>query len=206
MASLTSTSEVTLVSSPTAVLTYTLTNDNPLNTSLVDLSSEYSRPAYKVETHVSSSKTITIVRNSEEDVIASLEWRETLPDKVTIGDKPSVSLNSWMKPGLLPLSPVSFHDDQGRKYQWRNVAAGLDMELYAVDTAGGPIAAFCKAHVDRTNDTSTPATFRLTARAREIADTCVVSFLFLEKKRRMRENSARVRTDSKNAMGLIFFK
>jgi Family of unknown function (DUF6593) len=151
MASLTSTSQATLVSPPTAVLTYTLTNDNPLNTSLVDFSSEYPRPAYKVETHVSSSKTITTVRNSEEDVIASLEWRESFPDKVTIGDKPSVSLNSWMKPGLLPLryvhsnalersnysqcfiSPVSFRDDQGRKYQWKNVAAGLDMEVSGRD-------------------------------------------------------------------------
>ncbi|KAF8517639.1 hypothetical protein JB92DRAFT_2905321 [Gautieria morchelliformis] len=178
MASLTSTSEGTLVSTA------------------------HPRPAYKVETHDSGSKTITTVRNSEEDIIASLVERDV--PKVTIDDTPSVSLNSWMKPGLLPLSLVSFRGDQGRKYQWRNVAAGLNMELYAVDTPGGPVAAFCKAHIDRTNDTSTPATFRLTARAREIADTCVVSCLFLEKKRRMRENSAQARTDTWNPMDYLY--
>ena len=105
MASLTSTSEVTLIAQPD-VLTYTLTYDNPTNTSLLDLSLERPRPAYIVQTEISASKTITTVKNSEETIIASLKWRESLPDKVTIGDKPSVSLNRWLKSGWLLLRCV----------------------------------------------------------------------------------------------------
>jgi Family of unknown function (DUF6593) len=104
MASLTSTSEVTLVAQPTEnILTYTLTNDNPSNTSLVDLSSGSLKAAYTVQTDYTDTKTITTVRNREDEVIASLEWRNSLPDRVTIGDKPSVSINNWLKSGLLPL-------------------------------------------------------------------------------------------------------
>ena len=103
MAFFTSPSEITLVAQPSSsVLTYTLTNDNPSNTTLVNFSSEYFRPAYTVQTDV-NSKTITTVKNDADTVIATLEWRESLPDKVTIGDKPPVSLTTWMKFGLLPL-------------------------------------------------------------------------------------------------------
>ena len=113
MAPLTSTSESTLVAQPD-LLTYTLTNDNPTNTSLVNLSLESPRPAYTVETEISSSKTITTVRNSEEVIIASLQWRETLPDKVTLGDKASLSLNRWMKSGLLPLRCACQLEHEGK--------------------------------------------------------------------------------------------
>jgi len=190
-----SASETTLVAPTT--LTYMLTNDNPSSTSLLDIftPSENDKPAYKAFTEFTGSKTVTKVTNAEGDIIASLEWREMLPDKVAIRNKPSVNLSSWMKSGLLPLSPVTFQDDEGRKYQWKNVAAGLNLELYANDTPGGPIAAFCKSRVNRTANTSTPAMLIMTARAQEIAETCVVSFLFLEKKRRMREHSSQNRAD-----------
>ena len=76
-----------------------------------------------------------------------------------------------------------------------------------MDTPGGPIAAFNKSQVNRSNNTSTPATLIMTARAREIADTVVVSFLFLEKRRRMRETSAQTRTQNpvgSSAMNVVF--
>ncbi|KAF8577928.1 hypothetical protein K439DRAFT_1639308 [Ramaria rubella] len=183
-----STSEVTLVAPTNDMITYTLTNDNPTNTTLVDLSSSDRKVDYTVSTEFSGSKTQTRVKNVWGEAIAILEWRETLSDKLTIGNNPPKALNKWLKSGMLPLSPVSFQDHQRRKYQWKNVAAGLDMQLYAADTPGGPIAAFCKSRIDPVKKVPIPATFTMNARAREIADMCVMSFLFLEKKRRMREN------------------
>ena len=112
---LTSPSEETLVAQPTKILTYTLTNDNPTNTSLIDLSSERPRPAYTVQTEITRSKTMTIVRNSEETTIATLQWRESLPDKVTVGDKPAISQNKWLKSGLLPLRCGCQHEHGGKK-------------------------------------------------------------------------------------------
>jgi hypothetical protein len=43
----------------------------------------------------------------------------------------------------------------------------------------------------------------MTTRAQEIADTCVISFLFLEKRRRMRENSSQTRGESLGPFNLL---
>ncbi len=81
------------------IIKLTLSPDNPVNCSLVNDEGE---TLYTVITEFQPKDTITTVRNASQDVIASLQWRDHLPDKVTIGDKQPISLRDWMKRSLIP--------------------------------------------------------------------------------------------------------
>lgn len=105
---------------------------------------------------------------------------------------------------------MSFKDDKGRKYKWDGYAAGLQLEvrsevifrsgdkltspkLYAEDSpTKTPIARFQRP---RRND-ETPAMLLLTERAMEIKDTVIISWLFLEKSRRMMDAAANMMSDN----------
>jgi len=60
----------------------------------------------------------------------------------------------------------------------------LVRQLHSEDTRR-PIATHRRPRTNHLDKTSTPVTFSMTARAQEIEETCVVSLLFLEKRRRM---------------------
>lgn len=84
---------------PEENLTLTLTPNNVSNTTLI---SEDGRRLYTVITEHTKKATVTSVRNFRDEVIASLEWRDVLPDKVTIGERKPVLMTEWMKRSVIP--------------------------------------------------------------------------------------------------------
>ena len=73
--------------------------DNPSNTTIY---SEYGDILYTVETIFPGKQTLTHVRNHEEDILATLEWHDALPDKVSLGNKQQVSISYWLKRSPIP--------------------------------------------------------------------------------------------------------
>jgi hypothetical protein len=66
-------------------------------------------------------------------------------------------------------------------------------KLHAEDTPTGAIAVFTHGGMDPFTKVYKHGTLALTARAVEIAELCVLSFLFLEKRRRLWEREAEKR-------------
>lgn len=81
------------------VTTLTFSPDNPCNTTIT---SETGDVLFSVVTEHTKKATYTQVRDTDDEVIGSLEWREVLPDRVTIGHRKPVSYADWMKKSLLP--------------------------------------------------------------------------------------------------------
>ncbi|TDL26379.1 hypothetical protein BD410DRAFT_812844 [Rickenella mellea] len=162
--------------------TLTLEPDNPVNTTLLD---EDRKAIYVVETEHKGPTTLTRVKDANGEVLATLEWRDVLPDKVTIGKNAQISLSSCT---------VSFKDDVGRKYTWEGNGPGMQLQLFAGDTSKTePIARYVKSRKaipGPSGRAAIPATIILAPRALEIRDEVVMSCLFLEKTRRSNENSS----------------
>ncbi|EKM58061.1 uncharacterized protein PHACADRAFT_252049 [Phanerochaete carnosa HHB-10118-sp] len=198
---------------PEEDITLTLTPDNVSNTALV---SETGRRLYTVSTEHGKATT-TSVRNTRDEVIASLEWRNVFPDKVTIGSKEPILMTEWMKRSIIPFKDdLTFTDGEGRKYKWKGNSAGRSFELCCADdnylsiiarfqrsrrvTSPSSLTAEPNASTPSlaptpVNPTWTPAVLVLTPRAQQIQDTVVVSFLFLEKTRRINETEHQTRAD-----------
>lgn len=81
--------------------TFTLEPDNVCNMSLRD---EDLKVLYTTETVFPGSKTLTHIRNGDDEIIATLEWRDILSDKVTIGKKEKITLSSWLKKSTMPFT------------------------------------------------------------------------------------------------------
>ncbi|KAI9000592.1 hypothetical protein BD414DRAFT_6328 [Trametes punicea] len=180
--------------------TLTLSPDNPCSAAILDA---HGKPLYTVYTVHGKSATTTHVKNADEQILASLEWRDVLPERVTLGRKGPMSLRDWLRTSLVPFylkDDVRFHDDAGRKYKWRGNAPGRTLELFSEDdNFTEPIARFLKSRKDRRESGeiwTTPATLVLTPRAVEIRDTVVISFLFLEKSRRTNETASQSAADA----------
>ncbi|TDL23311.1 hypothetical protein BD410DRAFT_897749 [Rickenella mellea] len=175
-----------------AIRILTFENDSPCNTELFDEEGEI---LYTVETISPKSGNVTRVRNADDDILGTIEWRESLPDKVTLPGKQATPLNKWLKKSILPfVNTVSFKDTSGRKYTWKGNAPGEQLELYAEDySSDAPIARFRQTHPGAPK---VPAHLILSPRAVEIQDTVVLSFIFLEKTRRIRERASHNRADS----------
>ncbi|KAH9856603.1 hypothetical protein C2E23DRAFT_866008 [Lenzites betulinus] len=182
------------MSAPVTV-TLTLSPDNPSNAAVLDPDG---KELYTVYTEHGKA-TVTHVQSADEELLASLEWRDVLPDKVTLAGKSPVSIRDWLHTSLVPFylkDDVGFQDDAGRKYKWRGNAPGRAFELYTEDDGfKEPIARFARSRVDRASGSRTPATLVLTARAAEVRDIVVISFLFLEKTRRTNETASQSRAD-----------
>ena len=80
------------------LIVLTITPDNPSNCCIMSATGEV---VYTVITEHKKT-TITQVRDSKGDIIASSEWRDVLPDKITIGDKKPISLGDWMRRSVIP--------------------------------------------------------------------------------------------------------
>ena len=78
--------------------TITLAQVNPSNTAILDPDDKF---LYTVHT-THSKATATHVLNADEEELASLEWRDVLPDKVTLGNKAPTSLRDWLHTSLVP--------------------------------------------------------------------------------------------------------
>ena len=84
---------------PSDVFTLILTPDNPTNTSITTLTGDV---LYSVVTVRGRKATFTQVRDAEDEVLGSLEWRDMLADRVRIGSGRAVSLWDWMKKSPVP--------------------------------------------------------------------------------------------------------
>ncbi|KAI0787947.1 hypothetical protein C8Q74DRAFT_1196903 [Fomes fomentarius] len=170
--------------------TLSLSPNNPCNTTLYDADE---KALYTVSTE-HGKETTTYVKNADEGVLASLQWRDVVPDRVTLGKKAPVSLRDWLHTSIVPFylkDNVSWKDDSGRKYKWRGNAPGRALELFAEDDGyKEPIARFVKPRKEHKTGKVTPATLLFTARALQIRDDVVISFLFLEKSRRENETTS----------------
>ncbi|KAF8518113.1 hypothetical protein BU17DRAFT_48928 [Hysterangium stoloniferum] len=183
-------------------LTYSFTSSKPWDTRIIPSDpTVYHTYSVKTETKEAtslfgSSHNVTeVVNESSGETIATLTWREMLPDKITFKGSAAMSIDNWMKPEFLHSHHAAFSDDQKRKYHWKNIAAGLEMELHAEDTPDTPIASFTKnLNVHQLN---------LTKRATEIYELCVVSFIFLEKKLSLQEASVLSRADDAGTEGFL---
>ena len=85
-------------SSDENVLTLVMKPNNPANTTLATEDGEVYYTSYTE--HEKTSR--TQVRNADDEIIASLEWRDTLPDKVTYGSSKPCSIWDWMKKSIIP--------------------------------------------------------------------------------------------------------
>lgn len=72
---------------------------NPCNTRIYGEDGEM---LYYVNTVHPKGRTITYVRNEQDDIVASLEWRELLSDKVTIAKNKPTTMGSWMSRSPIP--------------------------------------------------------------------------------------------------------
>ena len=73
--------------------------DNPCNTTIY---SEDDKILYTVVTEFPGKQTLTHVRNHDEEILATLEWQDILPDRVTLRNKEQVSISSWLKKSPIP--------------------------------------------------------------------------------------------------------
>ncbi|KAG9127235.1 hypothetical protein FRC07_000052 [Ceratobasidium sp. 392] len=175
--------------------------DNPSNCVLTP--SNGSGPCYSAVAKLRGKDMTTTYRKSQDGptddwesapIIGSLEWREVFSDKLTLAGKPEVSSGHILKKKMFSTT-VSFSDDQGRKYEWRGYGAGLQMVLFERHGKEG-IAGFKKSRLNHSTGVVAPAVLTLSPRAIEIADLVVISFLALEKQRRMDDNSSNNKADA----------
>ncbi|KIJ32002.1 hypothetical protein M422DRAFT_53133 [Sphaerobolus stellatus SS14] len=180
--------------SSSVAVTYTFTKHDPWDTRLIPDTSLDEFPAYTIkseqkrqklfgliQTDGGSYNTVTTITDDEDVLIASLLWNENLPDTVIYREGPT-SMNNWMHRPLL--------DARGRKYEWRHIEKYRQLELYAEDKPEESIVNFIPANKDFETGEITPSKLILTERAAEIFELAIVSFLFLEKKRRRKEKDA----------------
>ncbi|EJC98638.1 uncharacterized protein FOMMEDRAFT_96132 [Fomitiporia mediterranea MF3/22] len=167
------------------LLTLTLTPDNPVNTTLTNQIYYTSETLYP--RGPKSSYAITHVCGKHGETLGALEWRDVRSDLVGLGGEGEFPLSAWMNSSLIPFNSCI------RKYKWKGCGTGESMELWVEDAPDSPIAQFQKSRPRA--DPSTPARLLITPRAQEIMDTVVISFLFLEKRRRATENSTQNRAD-----------
>ena len=101
----TSASSLSLPNLNSAYNVFTFHPDNPCNT---EIRTSTGRVAYRIDTTTTELNTLTVVRNSFGSVLATLEWKEFLSDRVTLGTGNPMSLNSWLKRSLMPFSTYVF--------------------------------------------------------------------------------------------------
>ncbi|OBZ72091.1 hypothetical protein A0H81_07868 [Grifola frondosa] len=77
-----------------SITTLTLILDNPCNSTISDADG---KALYFVFTE-HGAKTTTQVRNADNEVLASLEWRDVLPDRVVLGALPQSPYMSGCAP------------------------------------------------------------------------------------------------------------
>jgi len=173
-----------------------LTHDSPSHSNLTPVGED--KPIYRVTTDYPEGRhPLTVVVDASGKFLASLEWRPVFADLVIFGDKCAKpqKISTWMNCGIFKGEKVTFKDEQGRKYYWRgytpwgdNPAASLT--LHADDRPEDPIVEYVRPPGMTKTSEIRPWEQRpkliLQHRALQIQDLAVVSWLFLEKARRVK--------------------
>jgi len=166
-----------------------LESDCPWKTAIVD---ERGCTVYDVKTAFHEDSNYTAIRNERYEIIATLRWRDLLPDQIMFGEVAEfVSLNTWLKRNKMPMAHnVKWKDNLGRGYIWQGNAPGLPLQLFSEDDKRTPIVIYHPSAL-KTNSRPTirtPPRLELSRRGQEIRDMVVISFVCLEKKRRTELN------------------
>ncbi|EJD37478.1 hypothetical protein AURDEDRAFT_188066 [Auricularia subglabra TFB-10046 SS5] len=175
----------------------TLFPDDPRNTSLYLPSGAL---LYETMTDAASGVTRLLRTDSPASkkrpkTVAQLHAHGVVNDLVVFADRGPVLLAHWLRlhaPQTRACDEFYVLEDQlNRLYEWRGrwTQQQWVLELFALDTPGGPIARFTRSYLDFDADRRAPpevdATLALSARAAEIQDLCVASCLFLERNQRV---------------------
>ena len=80
-------------------LILTLSPDNPTNTSITNAAGDV---IYSVTTDYARKATFTQVRDANDEILGSLEWKDVIADRVRIGNGNAMSLWDWMKKSPVP--------------------------------------------------------------------------------------------------------
>ncbi|TBU63091.1 hypothetical protein BD310DRAFT_842774 [Dichomitus squalens] len=179
--------------------TLVLSPDDPSNTTIYDAAD--GTEVYTVSTQRRWNGTTTYIVNVHGAVVAALQERYLVSDRLILGRDPPMPLHEWLRINMANISVnmnASFKDESGRKYKWKGNVVGHRgaLELFTKDDEyTEPIARFDRSHPQGVSGAQSgsstehqhrprPATLSLTLRALEIRDSVVTSLLVLEKQRR----------------------
>jgi len=169
--------------------TLTLESDCPWKTAIID---DTGCTVYDVKTAFHEDSNYTAIRNERYEIIATLRWRDFLPDQIMFdGCAEFVSLNSWLKRSKVPMTHnVKWKDNSGRGYVWHGNAPGLPLELFTEDDKRIPIATYHPSALKSNSrpPIRAPPRLEFSRQGHDIRDLMVVSFVCLEKKRRTEQN------------------
>jgi hypothetical protein len=84
-----------------STLTLILDPDCPWNCTLDDPEGYI---IYDVKTAIKTETNYTFIRDGSDQVIATLKWRDVLPDMIMITEGQFMSVNSWLKKSLMPFN------------------------------------------------------------------------------------------------------
>jgi len=175
-----------------AALSLRLERDNPCNTTILDPDGN---TFYTVATDFPKpDKPVTRVYDGIGNLVAEWIWRDARSDLLTIRDRPQVPASAWLKKSIIPFRvDVTFQDDAGIEYVWKNNKPGLALQLFGPQSKSQPVARFIRSYkdvkVDRENPPVVPSTLLLDKSVEPIRDFIVISFLLLERRRRETETS-----------------
>ncbi|PPQ63929.1 hypothetical protein CVT24_010327 [Panaeolus cyanescens] len=178
-----------------SLLVLVLTPDNPCNTTITNQETE--EVIFHVSTEHDSKRSTTFLKDANGNTLASWEWHDVRSDTVKLGDAEPVPSSAWLHKSIIPfVDTVTFKDDTGRQFKWKGLSGGAQLELYSQDDKKNPIVAFRKSlrFVNRKVNPPVPdfrpATLILDPRGQEIINLALISFLMLEKNRRISETSS----------------
>jgi len=169
-----------------------LERDNPCNTTIVD---QDGNALYIVANDFANpNKPVTRVHDGIGKLVAEWEWRDARSDLLTIRDCPQAPASAWLKKSIMPFrDDVTWKDDAGVEYVWKNNKPGLALQLFGPQSKTQPVARFIRSHkdykADRENAPVVPSTLLLDESVEPIRDLIVVSFLLLERRRRENETA-----------------
>jgi hypothetical protein len=84
-----------------STLTLSLHPDCPWNCTLDDPDDFI---LYDVRTVVKMQTNYTFIRNASDQVIATIRWRDVLPDMIMLAEGDFMSVNSWLTRSLVPFN------------------------------------------------------------------------------------------------------
>ncbi|KAG8984177.1 hypothetical protein FRB90_005488 [Tulasnella sp. 427] len=175
-----------------SVTIWTLSNDNPHNTKILD-TTDHNKIVYNIKPDFEGKHTMTNMYKGEGEgtPLGYIEWHEFFSDQISFKGAKKVKKGSYFSNG--GSFAHTFKDEQGRMYKWKGIGPGLVPSLHCDDNFNPkvPIAQFTRSRMDRSVNPPAvvPAQIFLTPRAMEVKDLVLFTFMVLEKGRRSKETS-----------------
>ncbi|KII89834.1 hypothetical protein PLICRDRAFT_40010 [Plicaturopsis crispa FD-325 SS-3] len=172
--------------------------DHPCNTRITDALSGDLLYIVRTKVDATTKRTTTEVRKAASaEVIAVFEWRDFRSDLLTFWSDEPIKASDWIKKSLIPFKEtVTFTKEPWKTFKWKNFAPALSLELYDEGDKTTPLARFSKPA--KVGSETMPASLEILPRAassssetaesqESLRDRIVMSFLYLEKMRRGRD-------------------